>query len=236
MLGNEGDQQEDYCYHGDEDASRDPWSVHTRSHAKRGNPTHTTRSTIDEVIRDDRLRWFGHAQRRGANNVARRVRELAIPGTRRRGRYVKTWHQQIKDDMMGVGVTQDVTLDRKEWRRRTKEIGKRPSCAFLCQIVSLQYLSRSSRLAGLPCRHFVSYVFQVVTHEVHRSSLRRLMCPAQDHLIFLTLLISMTFVCSLTQMLVCLSLYVMLNSPLSMLVCAAASLFLLVWSFSRIMS
>ena len=65
------------------------------------------------------------------------------------------------------------------------------SCAVLCQIVSLQYLSRSSlrRLAGLPCRLFLSYGLHVVTREVHRSSLRRLTCPAQDHFSFLTLLI-----------------------------------------------
>ena len=84
------------------------------------------------------------------------------------------------------------------------------SRAFLCHIVSLQYLSRSSlhRLAGLPCRLFLSYGLQVVTREVHRSSLRRLICPAQDHFIFLTvLIISMTFVLSLNQMLVFLSLY-----------------------------
>ena len=63
-------------------------------------------------------------------------------------------------------------------------------------------------------------------HEVHRSSLRRLICPAQDHFIFLTvLIISMTFVFSLTQMLVFLSVYVMLSILLSILVCAAASLF-----------
>ena len=52
------------------------------------------------------------------------------------------------------------------------------SCAVLCHITSLQYLSRSSlhRLAGLPCRLFSSYNgLQVVTREVHRSSLRRLM-------------------------------------------------------------
>ena len=69
------------------------------------------------------------------------------------------------------------------------------SCAVLCHIVSLQYLSRSSlhRLAGLPCRLFLSYGLQVVTREVHRSSLRRLICPAQDHFIVLTvLIISMT--------------------------------------------
>ena len=102
------------------------------------------------------------------------------------------------------------------------------SCAFLCHIVSLPYLSRSSlhRLAGLPCRLFLSYGLQLVTREVHRSSLRRLICPAQDHFIFLTvLIISMTFVLSLTQMLVFLSLYVMLSILLSIFVCAAASLF-----------
>ena len=50
------------------------------------------------------------------------------------------------------------------------------SCAVICQIVSLQYLSRSSLhcLAGLPCRLFWSYGLQVVTREVHRSSLRQL--------------------------------------------------------------
>ena len=69
------------------------------------------------------------------------------------------------------------------------------SCAVLCHIVSLQYLSRSSlhRLAGPPC-------------------------PT-------VLIISMACVLSLTQMLVFLSLYVMLSILLSILVCAAASLF-----------
>ena len=44
------------------------------------------------------------------------------------------------------------------------------SCAVLCQIVSLQYLSGTSlrRWAGLPCRIFLSYVLQVKTRYVHR--------------------------------------------------------------------
>ena len=52
------------------------------------------------------------------------------------------------------------------------------SCAVLCHIVLLQYLSRSSlhSLAGLPCRLFLSYKWfpigsQVVTRKVHRSAL-----------------------------------------------------------------
>ena len=52
------------------------------------------------------------------------------------------------------------------------------------------------------------------------------MCPAWVHFIVLTLLIiSMTFVLSVTQMLVLLSMYVMLRILLSILVCVAASWF-----------
>ena len=76
---------------------------------------------IDEVMRCGRLRWFGHVQRRDADNVTRRVMNLAIPGTRRRGRPKKTWNQQLKDDM----TAQDVALDRTEWRRRTRPTPRR---------------------------------------------------------------------------------------------------------------
>ena len=46
-------------------------------------------------------------------------------------------------------------------------------CAALCQTVSLQYC--------LHCRRFLLHGLQVVTRELHRSSLKRLMCLAQDH-------------------------------------------------------
>ena len=80
------------------------------------------------------------------------------------------------------------------------------SLAVLCQVVSHQYLFTSSvyRLEGLPCRRFLSYGLQVVKRDVHRSM--RLMRRVQDHYIFLTVLImSMTFVLSLTRMLALLS-------------------------------
>ena len=59
------------------------------------------------------------------NNFTRIAMDLAMPGNRRPGRIKKTWHQQIKDDMAGVGVTQDVALGRKEWRRRTMPTHRR---------------------------------------------------------------------------------------------------------------
>ena len=116
-------------------------------------------------------------------------------------------------------------------------VGRRPQHAVSklpCRVLSSAISCRSSIcLSRLSTAWLVSLVvfschngLQVVTREVHRSSLRRLICPAQDHFIFLTvLIISMTFVLSLTQMLVFLSLYVMLSILLSILVCAAASLF-----------
>ena len=63
-------------------------------------------------------------------------------------------------------------------------------CAVLFHIVSFHYLSRSSlhRLAGHLVVFSCHYGIQVVTREVHRLSFRPLMCPAQDHFYFLTLL------------------------------------------------
>ena len=74
-------------------------------------------------------------------------------------------------------------------------------------------------------RLFLSYGIHVATRDVHRSSLRRLICSAQDHFIFISVDYVYVFFLSLTQMLVFLSLYVMLSILLSILVCAAASLF-----------
>ena len=67
------------------------------------------------------------------------------------------------------------------------------SCAVLCQIVSLDYLSRSSlhRLAGLPCRLFLSLVVSIWWHARSIVCLWGDWCavPMQDQLMFLTLLI-----------------------------------------------
>ena len=51
----------------------------------------------------------------------------------------------------------------------------------------------SSGLAGLLCRLFLLYGPHMVTRDVHRSTWRRLMCPAQYHFIFLTLQIIYLF-------------------------------------------
>ena len=62
------------------------------------------------------------------------------------------------------------------------------SCTVLCQIISLRYLSRSS-LHRLACRLFLSLWSQSCDK----------LCPAQDHFIFLTLLIIVYEFCLLSD-------------------------------------
>ena len=127
MLSNEGDQQEEDCYNGDEDALRDPWSVETRTHAKRGHPTHSTRFTD----RRGYAQWPSSLVRTcPETRCKQRHPQRDEPGnarcqTTRTSREDITWHQQIKDDMTGVGVTQDVALDRNVWRPRTRPTPRR---------------------------------------------------------------------------------------------------------------
>ena len=78
------------------------------------------------IMRSVCLRWFGHDQKRDANNVTCRVMDLTVPGTRREGRSKKAWHRLINDDMTGVGVTHEMAIDTKVWRREQyRPIGDR---------------------------------------------------------------------------------------------------------------
>ncbi|KAG5611910.1 hypothetical protein H5410_023191 [Solanum commersonii] len=58
-------------------------------------------ASVVDKLREARLRWFGH--RRG------------------RGRPKKYWGEVIRQDLAQLHLTEDMTLDRKEWRSRIKE-------------------------------------------------------------------------------------------------------------------
>ena len=63
-------------------------------------------------------------------------------------------------------------------------VGRTPQHAVSKYRSSISPKSSLQQLAGLPCR-----LIKVVTREVHRLSLIRLIYPVQDHFIFLTLMI-----------------------------------------------
>ena len=103
--------------------------------------------------REARLRWYGHVQRKYDGYIGRRMLRMELPGKRKRGRPKRRFMDVVKEDIIIIIIRQPLC----------PVVGRRPqhvvcrlqmnlSCAVLCHIVSLQYLSRSSlhRLAGLP--------------------------------------------------------------------------------------
>ncbi|KAG5591816.1 hypothetical protein H5410_042330 [Solanum commersonii] len=82
-------------------------------------------ASVVDKLREARLRWFGHVKRRCADAPVRRCEGLVVEGTRRgRGRPKKYWGEVIRQDLAQLRITEDMTLDRKEWRLRIKVKGK----------------------------------------------------------------------------------------------------------------
>ena len=54
---------------------------------------------LDIVMRENRLRWFGHVKRRRGGGVLGAAMEMEVTGTRPRGRPRKTWMKNIEEDL-----------------------------------------------------------------------------------------------------------------------------------------
>ena len=72
--------------------------------------------SVAEVVRRNRLRWFGHIERMRAGNWVSQCREIKVEGSRGRGRSRKTWNECVVDDMRKIGVTREDAQDRAVWR------------------------------------------------------------------------------------------------------------------------
>ena len=71
---------------------------------------------IVEKMRENRLQWFGHIQRRPINAPVRRSGAIHIDGNAKgRGRPNLTWVEIIKKDLVWCGLTDIMILDRVEW-------------------------------------------------------------------------------------------------------------------------
>ncbi|KAG5598547.1 hypothetical protein H5410_029917 [Solanum commersonii] len=81
-------------------------------------------ASVVDKLREARLRWFRHVKRWCADALVRRCEGLVVEGTRRgRGRPNKYWGEVIRQDLAQLHLTDDMTLDRKEWRSRIKVEG-----------------------------------------------------------------------------------------------------------------
>ncbi|XP_057540068.1 uncharacterized protein LOC130818029 [Amaranthus tricolor] len=72
---------------------------------------------ISGKMRENRLRWFGHVQRKTLAAPVRRVESIIVEGKRSRGRPKRTWDEWIKIDLRELNLSKGLTRDRGSWRR-----------------------------------------------------------------------------------------------------------------------
>jgi hypothetical protein len=62
--------------------------------------------TIIEIVRLNRLNWFGHVQRMGENRIPKRVLYMNMGTTRLRDRPRNRWQDEVREDGRIVGGEQ----------------------------------------------------------------------------------------------------------------------------------
>ncbi|KAK3572429.1 hypothetical protein QTP86_032648 [Hemibagrus guttatus] len=71
---------------------------------------------LGDKVREARLRWFGHVQRRDSEYIGRRMLDMELPGRRQRGRPKRRYMNGINEDMKLVGASVEDAEDRDRWR------------------------------------------------------------------------------------------------------------------------
>ncbi|KAK3535459.1 hypothetical protein QTP70_016880, partial [Hemibagrus guttatus] len=67
---------------------------------------------LGDKVREARLRWFGHVQRRESEYIGRRMLDMELPGRRQRGRPKRRYMDGINEDMKLVGASVEDAEDR----------------------------------------------------------------------------------------------------------------------------
>jgi len=72
--------------------------------------------SIEDKIRETRLRWFGHIRRRSMDAPVRKCEKLDRPDYRSsRDRPRKSWSEVIRHDLKTLGLVEDIAQER--WSR-----------------------------------------------------------------------------------------------------------------------
>src|SRR5207247_1589559 len=71
---------------------------------------------VDRVVRRGRLRWFGHVERKEADDCVSTCRNLEMEGgVRGKGRGRKTWMECVKKDMKDCGLKKEDAQNSSLW-------------------------------------------------------------------------------------------------------------------------
>jgi len=71
---------------------------------------------VSDIVRQGRLRWFGHVERKEASDWVSACRNMVVTGKRGKGRGRKTWKECVADDMSKLKLKREDAQDRAVWR------------------------------------------------------------------------------------------------------------------------
>ena len=71
---------------------------------------------VVEIMRRGRLRWFGHVERKEADDWVSACKNFEVAGSRGRGRPRMTWRARLDGDMKDMGLRPGMAMDRDKWR------------------------------------------------------------------------------------------------------------------------
>ena len=77
---------------------------------------HAGVENIHAVMRRNRLRWYGHVQRKDDDDWVKSCMNIAFDGRRSVGRPTTTWETTVKDDMNALNIDGSEWQDRERWR------------------------------------------------------------------------------------------------------------------------
>ena len=63
--------------------------------------------SVSDLVRQGRLRWFGHVERKDADDWVSACSNMAVSGERGRDRDRKTWKECVADDMKQLRLRQE---------------------------------------------------------------------------------------------------------------------------------
>ena len=71
--------------------------------------------TVDQLVKANSVRWYGHVLRKDRNNFLRRALDFNVKGTRKRGRPKKTWLRAVIEWSRKVGLNVGDANNRSRW-------------------------------------------------------------------------------------------------------------------------
>ena len=70
---------------------------------------------VTDVVRQRRLRWFGHLEHTDGNDWVSSCRSFEAVGAKCQGGSRKTWGECVRGDMKSLGLKTELAQDRAKW-------------------------------------------------------------------------------------------------------------------------